>query len=264
MLNILVLMAGRGLRFADQGYSVPKPLINVNGKTILQWTTESCPYIKHNQGDQDETVNLSFAVLKEHQNNGLDDFLKAVYGQRINIVSFKEITRGNLETASIACKDMLHGESPLLILDSDNKYDHNDIDLFLKTVSVENDAMAICCFEDQNKSLPNKWSNAKVENGIAKGIKEKDDSWINEPSLIGVFYFSTLNQFKNYAKFILEKQRPLSIKGKDEYYMSMIPTYHADAGKPVHVHFVKSVVSLGTPSDVELFRNSENKFDICI
>ena len=42
-MNILVLMAGRGQRFRDKGYDKPKPLIEVNGKTILQWTTESCP-----------------------------------------------------------------------------------------------------------------------------------------------------------------------------------------------------------------------------
>lgn len=259
MLNILVLMAGRGLRFAEKGYTVPKPLIQVNGKTILQWTTESCPYIKHNNGNQDKSINLCFAVLKEHLENGLEQYLKTVYGERIAIVAFEQITRGNLETASIACKEISFDDDPILILDSDNKYDHNSIDCFLNSLPSDFETMAICCFEDKNKSLPNKWSNAKVTNGLANAIKEKDDAWIDEPCLIGVFYFAKLKRFKSYANFILEEQKPLSIKGKDEFYMSMIPTYHANIGKPVFVHFVKSVVSLGTPADVELFKNSGNQ-----
>jgi NDP-sugar pyrophosphorylase family protein len=35
MLTNLVTLAGRGRRFLDEGYSVPKPLIEVNGFMIL-------------------------------------------------------------------------------------------------------------------------------------------------------------------------------------------------------------------------------------
>lgn len=249
-------MAGRGLRFATKGYTVPKPMIQVKGKTILQWTTESCPYIKHNHGNQDDSINLCFAVLQEHLDNGLEQHLRKVYGDKITIVSFDKITRGNLETAKIACEKIKNDNDPILILDSDNKYDHNGMDLFFEGLPKNDDTMAICCFEDHNKTLPNKWSNAQVENGLAKAIQEKDDLWINEPALIGVFYFTKLARFKSYSNFVIENLQPLSIKNQQEYYMSMIPTYHAEIGEDVHVHFVTSVVSLGTPDDVELFRTS--------
>ena len=34
-------MAGRGKRFDDAGYSFPKPLIDINGKTMIQVIVEN-------------------------------------------------------------------------------------------------------------------------------------------------------------------------------------------------------------------------------
>ena len=253
MINILVLMAGRGSRFSERGYAVPKPMIEVNGKTILQWTTESCPYIRHNAGNQDSSVNLCFAVLSEHMENGLGEHLRSVYGNNITIIPFEKVTRGNLDTARIACDHIGSGNNPILILDSDNKYSDNGMKHFLNALPNDLTTMAICCFEDSNRTLPNKWSNARVKNGLAVEIREKEDLWLNYPTLIGVFYFSKVDQFKNYADFIMSNLEPVGFKDRREYYMSMIPTHHAKIGQPVHVHFVNSVVPLGTPEDVEAF-----------
>ena len=257
MINIVVLMAGRGSRFSEAGYTVPKPLIKVNGKTILQWTTESCPYIKHGGKGQDSTVNLCFAVLAEHMDNGLGEYLQSVYGNNITIIPFESITRGNLDTARIACQKIASGNDPVMFLDSDNKYNHNGMDAFVSSLSNDLTTMAICCFDDPNKSLPNKWSNARVKNDLAVEIREKEDTWVNYPSLIGAFYFSKVDQFKNYADFIMTNVAPVGAKDKKEYYMSMIPTHHAKIGQPVHVHMVKNVVPLGTPDDVVRFSESQ-------
>lgn len=256
MINILVLMAGRGSRFSEQGYSVPKPMIQVKGKTILQWTTESCPYIRHGGVGQSSDVNLCFAVLSEHMENGLSNFLHSVYGNNITIIPFDKVTRGNLDTARIACDKISNGKDPILILDSDNKYDDNGIHPFLESLPNDLTTMSICCFDDENKKTPNKWSNARVKEGLAIEIREKEDTWVNYPSLIGVFYFSKVDQFKNYADFIMNNLQPVGSKDRKEYYMSMIPMYHAKIGQPVHVHMVKSVVPLGTPEDVEYFLRS--------
>jgi len=37
MLNIVVPMAGRGSRFANAGYKLPKPLIIVHNKPMIQY-----------------------------------------------------------------------------------------------------------------------------------------------------------------------------------------------------------------------------------
>ena len=40
-MKILIPMAGRGKRFDDAGYSFPKPLIDINGKTMIQVIVEN-------------------------------------------------------------------------------------------------------------------------------------------------------------------------------------------------------------------------------
>lgn len=255
-MNILVLMAGRGQRFVNEGYTNPKPLIEVNGKTILQWTTESCPYIRHDGKGQAENIHLYFAVLQEHLDAGLDKFLHSVYGRNVEIIPFKEVTRGSLDTARQAAARMWHKTDGLLVLDSDNKYYHNGIDEFIRTINFKPNAVAVACFNNPDKSLPNKWSNVVVEGGRATGIREKDDSWVHHPTMIGIFYFGETQFFVNYAKFIMEFRTPVEFNGNAEYYMSMVASYNVSINIPVYVHTVTDVVPLGTPSDVKAFEVS--------
>lgn len=41
MLNIVIPMAGRGSRFAKEGYAMPKPLIDVHGKPMIEVVTNN-------------------------------------------------------------------------------------------------------------------------------------------------------------------------------------------------------------------------------
>jgi dTDP-glucose pyrophosphorylase len=42
-MRIILPMAGYGRRFREQGYTAEKPLIEVNGKTLLEWALEPIP-----------------------------------------------------------------------------------------------------------------------------------------------------------------------------------------------------------------------------
>lgn len=249
-MNILVLMAGKGKRFTDEGYTTPKPLLKVNGKPILQWTTESCPYITHTGMEQSNNIKLYFAILQEHINADLVDFLYSVYGKNIHIITFPELTKGNLETAYIACNTMSSLTDELLVLDSDNKYSSAGIKSFISELPKDKSTAAIFVFNNTDQSLPNKWANAKLEKNIVSGIREKDDTWVSYPSLIGTFYFSSTKFFIDSANKILKESAPV----KGEYYMSMVPTYTT---ADVYGYTVTDVVPLGTPNDVKLFGRIE-------
>ena len=43
MLNVILPMAGYGRRFREVGYKQEKPLIEVGGRTLLQWSLDSLP-----------------------------------------------------------------------------------------------------------------------------------------------------------------------------------------------------------------------------
>ena len=43
---ILIPLGGKGKRFKDVGYSLPKPLINVMGKPIIYWLLDNLKITK--------------------------------------------------------------------------------------------------------------------------------------------------------------------------------------------------------------------------
>ena len=43
-MKILIPMAGEGSRFAKEGYTFPKPLIDVNGKPMIQIIVENLDF----------------------------------------------------------------------------------------------------------------------------------------------------------------------------------------------------------------------------
>src|SRR5438067_1608211 len=104
-MELVVVMAGEGKRFTDKGFTVPKPLIEVKGKTILDWTLTSIgPWLgKHP---------LSFAIRAEHDDQyQIVNKLKKVYGDETRFQKFSATTRGNLETAYITSQNLLQDKS---------------------------------------------------------------------------------------------------------------------------------------------------------
>ena len=55
-MKILIPMAGEGSRFAKEGYQFPKPLIDVNGKPMIQKVVENLDF----------DAEYIFLVRKEH------------------------------------------------------------------------------------------------------------------------------------------------------------------------------------------------------
>jgi NDP-sugar pyrophosphorylase family protein len=256
-MNIIVLMAGEGRRFTEAGITTPKPLVEVNNKTILEWTTRSLPFIQH----MDQTIDvpiyseqLYFAIREEHEQYGMSDYLKRVYGSDINIVSFKKSTRGNLETAYFVAALIDNEDDPLLVLDSDNKYDGTG---FLNTISEAydfDDSMVVTCFEPQDRS--DKWSFVIAEGNLAIEICEKDVSALDRGGkpLVGTFWFHNTNQFMDHADKILRSGERTGWPGREEFFISQVPRSHIKQGRPVFVHTITDVVPLGTPEDVQRFQ----------
>lgn len=251
-MQIIVLMAGEGRRFTDVGITIPKPFIQVKGKTILEWTTRSCPYIRHTS---DGGEKLHFAIRSEHES--YIPQLRATYGNQINIHRFDKTTRGNLETALEVTRKLSHIHEDILILDSDNKYNHNDIWDTIAKADRSRNGMMVCGFDRLDDST--KWAFASITNGIVSSVIEKPPlvflkEYSNLYPLVGTFWFSSVETFEAYARLILQIGLKTGAK-QQEFFMSSIPDVAARLFQTVHFHKVTDVVPLGTPEDVELFRH---------
>ena len=94
MMNVLIPMAGAGARFIEQGYELPKPLIDVCGQPMIQRVIESL------DSDKIDDVNFIFITLKEHLEDGLEEYLK----NKGDIVVVENMTEGAPCTVLLAEK----------------------------------------------------------------------------------------------------------------------------------------------------------------
>ncbi|MBI4586613.1 MAG: hypothetical protein HY717_21590 [Planctomycetes bacterium] len=264
---ILILCAGSGSRFASKAdqnslYRLPKPMIPVNGRPILEWTTRSLPLIRHYGEKRPEgefaipEERLHFAIRKtDDESHQMSSWLREIYGKKIHIEIFERLTRGNLETAYLACR-RIPGSEEILILDSDNAYDGSGLLEAIRRIPSRPAAL-ICHFRRIDGNL--KWCFAVLRrDATVKALLEKDPSALEQGGqpMAGTFYFDSVNTFKEAARAVLASGRKTGAEEAQEFYMSQAVQFLIENGVRVYGHQVQNMVPLGTPEDVEVFSES--------
>ena len=124
-LNVLIPMAGAGSRFAEAGYSFPKPLIDVNGKPMIQAVVENLAI----------DATYTYIVQKEHYEKYNLMYLLNAITPNCNIVQVDGVTEGAAVTALLA-KEFINNDNPLIMANSDQIVDWNSrefiYDMFTK------------------------------------------------------------------------------------------------------------------------------------
>ena len=103
-MNILIPMAGKGERFHTSGYTLPKPLIPIKNKPMIQNAIDSLG-IKGNH---------IFITQKDHE---IKSKLLQNYPDS-NTISIDYITEGPASTCLLA-KEHINNDQPLLIANCD-------------------------------------------------------------------------------------------------------------------------------------------------
>jgi NDP-sugar pyrophosphorylase family protein len=252
--HTMVLMAGRGRRFADAGFEAPKPLVKVHGRTILEWTLGSIPGLQ----------NPWFAILAEHNRvYNLETWLLDRFGGQS--VVFDEVTRGNLFTGELLWDMVVQRnrgrrlQGDLVFLDSDNKFDGTRLEEFIDSVPETPDGeFAVLCGFRHSDPTDTKWCFAVVDDPEAShpsvtALSEK--KWIQGGfPMVGVFYFSKVALWERASREIAR----FPWRENGEKYMSQSVDWLMGQGVPVFLHLVNSVHPLGTPEDLQRFEQHKD------
>lgn len=117
-LNIVVPMAGLGKRFADAGYTIPKPLIPVLGKPMYAWAVDSLPL--------NAATRLIFVLLRTMP--GYDQLAADIWDRYAHlhpiILDVPELTRGQSESV-LCARSLINSTDELLIHNADTAFDAN-------------------------------------------------------------------------------------------------------------------------------------------
>ena len=201
MLNIVIPMAGRGSRFADAGYRLPKPLIDVHGKTMIERVIENLrPNTEHK---------FIFIVQEDHiDQHGIDEILRSAE-PNCEIVRIKSVTEGAACTVLLA--EVFINDNPLMIANSDQWIDF-DINKYIN-FNADYDGMIMTMYADDPK-----WSYIGFKDNLVKKVVEKEV--ISNEATVGIYNFSKGTDFIRAAKSMISKN--LRVNG--EFYVA--PTYN--------------------------------------
>lgn len=230
--NLLLPIAGKAQRFIDAGYMMPKPLILARRKHVIDWAIESI---------KTDDCNLIFIVRLDHiYNFSIDKILKQKFGEDIKIVTVDHVTRGALETCTLA-KEYIDNDLPLYIYTPDvyfqPQFDPDcvkDADGFLLTFPANSPDHSYSDIDDK---------------GVVSRVIEKEV--ISQHANVGLYYFKTGKMFLHYANDAIQKN--MLVKG--EFYIAPIYNTMIFDGLKVTACDTEKMHILGTPDTFEFFCN---------
>jgi NDP-sugar pyrophosphorylase family protein len=225
-MQLLIPAAGAGSRFAKAGYTLPKPLIDVNGKPMLRHVLDNLAWCEPTR-----TV-----VLTQRYFDGFDDVTqKHVDG----------LTEGAACTALLA-EGLLAADEPLIIANSDQLIewggDMADAHHLLSCFDG-----ALWCFDAPDRSP--KWSYvlADAQTGVIHTVREKQP--ISTRATCGIYYYAKADYFFRSARAMMA----MNDRFNNEFYMAPTFNYLIAAGKHIVDLPVTRMHGLGTPEDLQKY-----------
>ena len=235
-LNVLIPMAGAGSRFAQQGYTFPKPLIEVNGKPMIEVVVNNLNIDAH----------YIFLVQKSHYETYNLKYLLNLIAPNCDIIQIEGITEGAAVTTLLA-KGLIDNDNPLVIANSDQYIEWNSNECMYAFSADEIDG-GILTFEAHHP----KWSYAKLDdNGFVSEVAEKQV--ISNNATCGIYYWKHGSDYVKYAEqMILQNKRV-----NNEFYVCPVFNEAIVDGKKFRIKTIKQMWGIGTPEDLNYFLNNK-------
>ncbi len=243
ILQIVVPMAGRGSRFANAGFTTPKPLIPVGGRPMIQWVIDNIrPHRPHH---------FSFLCLGEHLEKYPDvpaEIKRLCPG--CDIIPVPGVTEGAACTVLLA-KKFIDSDNPLMIANSDQIVDL-DINDYLAAADAPDVGGLIMTFWADHP----KWSYCRMRaDGTVSEVLEKQV--VSNEATVGIYNFRKGRDYVRAAESMIAKN--LRVNG--EFYVA--PTYNQLIGEGAKVITMKTgeerkgMYGLGVPEDLEFFKTTK-------
>jgi beta-phosphoglucomutase-like phosphatase (HAD superfamily)/dTDP-glucose pyrophosphorylase len=235
-LTVVIPMSGAGSRFANAGYTFPKPLIEVRGKPMIQVVLDNLNV---------EAGHYIFIVQKSHREKyALDSMLNRIIpsGAKITLVDVDGLTEGAACSVLMAKKFIDH-DGPILMANSDQYVEWNANEC-LYAWSADQITGGILTF----RSTHPKWSYARLDDkGFVAEVAEK--KVISDNATVGIYYWKHGRDFVKYAEQMIAK----NIRVNGEFYVAPVFNEAILDGQLIRIKEANHMWGIGTPEDLEYF-----------
>jgi len=237
-LQVVMPMAGRGQRYRDAGFKVPKPLITVDGKPMFLRALDSI-----------KTIDFDlYLIIREDTDIEYDlgtQIKEAYPTATIKVLNFE--TRGATESV-MAIEKKLDREAPLLILDCDLLFESPE---YLELMGMGSEMPYDGLLMTFASSDP-RYSYVKSTLGVARHVREK--VVISDTALIGAYYWKAASNFLKIAREFLtvgvsDTEKELYISHTFQKGIELGLSFRVVEGK---------FESFGTPEELSLYNKNIN------
>lgn len=243
-LHCILPMAGRGSRFAKAGFTLPKPLIPVDGQPMFQ---KAFATLKRIDVEQRYTVILR----KEHiQKYSLDSLIKEALPS-VNILVTDEQPKGALCDAYRA-RPFIGSDEGILIMDCDIAFKSTEFASAIRANLaglLDTDA-AVMIFK-ADRPL---YTYAQIDE-TGQIITTAEKKVISPHAIAGGHYFSNLKIFDTAAQAVLA--RPLD-EQHPEYYVSYMYNEILNTGGRI-TSWPGEFTSFGTPQELAEYETAKKE-----
>ena len=186
-MKIIVPMAGRGSRLRPHTLTIPKPLMPVAGKPIVQRLVEDIAKVSEEKIDEIAFIIGDFGTETEEQLIGIAESLGAK-----GSVYHQEEALGTAH-AILCAKDSLQGNCVVAFADTLFKADF--------TLDTENDGI-IWVNQIDN---PSAFGVVKLdEEGTITDFVEKPKEFVSDLAIIGIYYFKSGEDLKGELQYLID------------------------------------------------------------
>jgi len=250
---LIVPMAGLGKRFADEGYSLTKPLISVSGLPMVAQATHDLPSAEHH-----------VFVLRSDMAGYADvaNQLSALYPKAI-IRIIDHVTEGQACTTLIgldALEDKVGKNcSPITIgaCDNGSLYDVETFGKLVQDPSVDVVVWGV-------RGYPNAIRNPKmfgwidVIDGQVRSVSVKTplDKPVSDPIVIGTFTFRRADDFRRALNRLIARDGRIN----GEFYIDSLINDAIALGLECRLFEIDSYLCWGTPNDLRTFEYWQSCF----
>lgn len=234
-MDLVVPMAGNGIRFKNCGYETEKPLLPIGGKTLAEFATLQLPRFNH----------YHFIIKDSFDPKNLSSL------EPVSLYRVTQTTAGQACSAQLAIEN-LDDNCELMVGSCDNTaiFDLEKFNALRKTSDV-----IYFSFTDhpnmQTQPSAYGWLYMDDKSNI-QGVsvkKQISDDPIKDQAIVGIFYFKKSIYYKRALAYMLENK----LLTNNEYYIDSMIEYFCKQDLVLKAFPVEHFICLGTPNEYESY-----------
>ncbi len=242
-MKVLIPMSGMSSRFVNEGYSIPKYLIEISGKKVIEHIIDLYPK------DSEFVFILNDVHEKLHNVKKLLDNLC----DNKSIVIIDSHKKGPVYTVSHVY-DLIDDDEQVIVnyCDFSMYWDYEKFENFISKTNCDGCVISYTGFHPHMLGSDNYAFCKTDQNNRVLEIREKQpftDNKMSEYASTGTYYFKRGEYIKKYFDKLMNQNIDLS----GEYYVSLVYNLLIKDNFFVNVYEVPHMLQWGTPLDLDMY-----------